>query len=58
MTDLSGDANEERLTTGDALVVTGEEGATVTGTLHVTELWVADVPLRFTPYSIWAGHAH
>ena len=48
----------ERLSTGDALVVTGEEHATVTGALPASELWMADVPLRFTPHGIWAGHAH
>jgi quercetin 2,3-dioxygenase len=58
VTDLSGDTGAEQLGTGDAMVVTGEEGATVTGVLPVSELWVADVPLQFTPHGIWAGHAH
>jgi quercetin 2,3-dioxygenase len=46
------------LATGDALVVTGRESARIGGTLPTAELWVVDVPLRFTPHGIWAGHAH
>lgn len=49
MSALSGETDEEQLGTGDALVVTGEEGVTVTGALPVSELWVADVLLQFTP---------
>ena len=48
----------EQLATGDALVVTGPERATVGGALPVSELWVADVPLTFTPHGVWAGRAH
>jgi quercetin 2,3-dioxygenase len=51
-------SGDESLATGDALVVTGAETVQVTGALPATELWVADVPLRFTPHGIWAGHAH
>ena len=48
----------EELATGDALVVVGTESARLEGRLPTTELWVADVPLRFTPHGVWAGHAH
>lgn len=46
----------DRLTTGDALVVHGAEDGRLTGVLPASELWTADVPLRFTPHGIWAGH--
>jgi redox-sensitive bicupin YhaK (pirin superfamily) len=52
------DGGPERLATGDALVATGTEVATVSGALPASELWLADVPLRFTPHGIWASHAH
>ena len=65
---LSGQPDgSEQLATGDALVVVGGEGsrgedggevATVRGALPASELWVADVPLQFTPHGIWAAHAH
>jgi redox-sensitive bicupin YhaK (pirin superfamily) len=48
----------EQLGTGDALVVIGAESADVRGVLPSSELWVADVPLDFTPHGLWAGHAH
>ena len=51
-------SGDESLATGDALVVTGAEAVRVAGALPTTELWVADVPLSFTPHGIWAGHAH
>jgi redox-sensitive bicupin YhaK (pirin superfamily) len=57
LADAAGPRGEE-LTTGDALVVSGPEATRITGELPVTEMWVADVPLRFTPQGIWAGHAH
>ena len=47
----------EELATGDALIVVGTESARLEGRLPSTELWVADVPLRFTPHGLWAGHA-
>ena len=55
---LASASGDESLATGDALVVTGVEAVRVAGALPITELWVADVPLRFTPHGIWTGHAH
>jgi quercetin 2,3-dioxygenase len=55
---LASASGDESLATGDALVVTGAEAVRVAGALPTTELWIADVPLRFTPHGIWAGHAH
>lgn len=46
------------LAAGDALVVTGPDALTLRGMLPASELWVADVPLDFTPHGIWASHAH
>ena len=48
----------EALATGDALVAVGPERTQVEGVLPTSELWVADVPLQFTPHGVWAGHAH
>lgn len=56
--DVSGTIGEQGLATGDALVLRGPESVTVTGTLPATELWLADVPLAFTPHGVWAGRAH
>ena len=56
--DVGGSIGAQALATGDALVLEGPESATVTGTLPVTELWLADVPLAFTPHGVWAGMAH
>ena len=49
---------EEQLATGDAMVLAGAVCVTVTGALAVSELWIADVPLDFTPHGVWAGHRH
>jgi len=54
----SGSVRSEDLAAGDALVVTGPDALTLRGMLPASELWVADVPLDFTPHGIWASHAH
>ncbi len=56
--DGSAAGSAEQLATGDALVMVGSEAATISGTLPTSELWMADVPLSFTPHGIWAAHAH
>ncbi len=56
--DVSAAGGAEQLSTGDALVMVGGETATISGTLPTSELWLADVPLSFTPHGIWAAHAH
>jgi hypothetical protein len=55
---VEGSIGEQALATGDALVLEGPESIAVTGTLPATELWLADVPLAFTPHGVWAGMAH
>lgn len=57
---LDGTTVPDRLATGDALVLAGEdaeEAVTLTGEAAASELWLADVPLAFTPYGVWAGMA-
>ena len=58
VTGLTSGSGREELATGDALVVTGAETARIAGVLPTSELWVADVPLSFTPHGVWAAHAH
>jgi quercetin 2,3-dioxygenase len=55
---LASASGDESLATGDALVVTGAEAVRVAGALPTTKLRIADIPPRFTPHGIWAGHAH
>jgi quercetin 2,3-dioxygenase len=51
-------AGDDKLGTGDAVVIEGVESLTLTGVSSAAELWVADVPLEFEPKGIWARHAH
>jgi quercetin 2,3-dioxygenase len=52
---LTSSAGDDRLATGDAVVLEGEETLRLIGVADATELWVADVPLAFEPKGIWAS---
>jgi hypothetical protein len=38
-------------------VLVGPEVAAVRGVLPSSEMWLADVPLVFTPHGLWAAHS-
>jgi redox-sensitive bicupin YhaK (pirin superfamily) len=56
--EVSGTTGALSLATGDALVLEGPEAVTLAGALPASELWLADVPLAFTPHGVWSGMAH
>jgi quercetin 2,3-dioxygenase len=55
---LTSTAGEDKLGTGDAVVLEGVESLTLAGVSDGAELWVADVPLEFEPKGVWARHTH